>query len=164
MSKQFQMTSSEYLRLYGRRKLVVKTKGSLVGRPNLSEPPIRDSVGVKDEVIKITLVGLFPSLNKMLRMHWAIRKKQKEVTMKRLSVLKIPKFTTKVSISLVFHHSVFGDEDGLSGRAKGVLDCLVNMGVFIDDSPEYVTIEKPIQIKSRRKEQKLEINIKTINL
>lgn len=160
--KQLQITSSEYQRLYGRGKLVAKTKSSLIGRPSLSEPPIKDSVEVKDGVVKITLVGLFPSLNKMLRMHWAVRKKQKEVMMKRLSVLKIPKFKSKVSVSLVFHYSVFGDEDGLAGRYKNCGDRLVDLGVFIDDSPEYVTIEKPAQVKSRRKEQKLQITIKQL--
>lgn len=164
MSSQETLSSAEYQARYGANKLFVPTKvKSLKGRPSLKEPPVMDGISVYgDGSVIITLVGLFPSLNKMLRMHWAIRKKQKALLMERLSVLNIPKFSTKVSIRLTFYHSLLGDEDGLSGRGKSLLDCLVDKGVLLDDSPQYVTIEKPVQIKSRRKEQKLQITITAI--
>lgn len=165
MSKQLQITSAEFKRLYGSNKLVAKTKSPLLGRPNLSEPSIKDSVEVKDGVVKITLSGLFPGINGsngLKREHWAKYQNRKLALGWRLRIMDIPKFSGKAQINLTFYHSMLADEDSLTSRFKIIGDCLVDMGVFIDDSPEYVTIEKPVQVKSRRKEQKLQITIKQL--
>lgn len=168
MPKQLQITSAEYRRLYVKNKLVLSTKNKLLGRPNTKENPVKDMCIVTTNGLKevmrcsITLVGLFPGINGsngLKREHWTKYRDRKLALGWRLRIMDIPKFLEKVQIKLIFYHSILADEDSLTSRFKIIGDCLVDMGVLIDDSPKYVTIEKPIQIKSRRKEQKMIIEI-----
>lgn len=165
MVQQETITSAQYQAKYGKKPLFVpsKPKSNVMGRPKTSQAPGRDELIVGEGFIRIVLVGLFPGINGsngLKREHWASYKKRKENIILRLSVLRIPRFSKKVSISLEFHHSILADEDSLTSRFKIIGDCLVKLGILIDDSPKYVSIEKPQQMKSRRKEQKLIIGIK----
>jgi hypothetical protein len=164
------MSAAEYQARYG-RKATLKLNSVLAstcvkkGRSSLSEPPTIDSIEKSEGMVKITLAGLIPGLNGkngLIREPYWNRIKRKKNMMIRLMALNIPKFKSKVEISLKFYHSILADEDGLHARFKIIGDCFVDMGVLLGDSPAHLSMTKPVQEKSRRKDQKAIIQIKSI--
>lgn len=164
------ISAAEYQARYGRKATLKplnqeKSTSIKLGRSALYEPPTVDSIEKSDGMVKITLAGLIPGLNGkngLIREPWYNRIKRRKKMLVRLMALNIPKFTSKVEISLKFYHSILADEDGLHARFKIIGDCLVDMGILQDDSPQYVVMTKPKQEKSRRKDQKVQIIIKSI--
>ena len=154
--------------MYGKKTVPVLhsvVKGLKRGRSANSEAPTLDSIEKGEGWCQITLAGLIPSLNGtdgLIREPWWKRKKRLQAMTWRLQVLGIPQFTQKVKVDLTFYHSLLADEDSLAGRFKIIGDSLVALKVLMDDSPKYLSLSKPEQIKSRRKDQCMKIFIKKI--
>lgn len=166
------MSAAEYQAQYGRKaipKLIQNTKSTCSvkkGRSSLSEPLVSDSIETGEGYVKITLAGLIPGLNGkngLMSEHWSKRIKRKKAMMIRLNILKPPKFKGIVEISFKTHVSKLSDtEDNLPAKRKVLYDCLVTLGIIEGDSPFILKSTPPEQVKSRRKDQRVEITIKSI--
>jgi hypothetical protein len=106
--------------------------------------------------VVITVDGhLPPSLNRLMRMHWAKRVRLRNdfyMLMKALTrkedarALKAWKeLNLKVKIQMEVGTPKLYDEDNLNALAKWPLDYLVSSGLVRNDSPEWVQFEKPMQ-------------------
>lgn len=172
MTKQFQMTSSQYLRLYGRGKIVVQTKvKSLRGRPSTKENPVMDSIqsAIGNDGkpwCKITLVGTLPGLNGsegLIREHFMARKKRKNSLKTRLFLICTRiKFTGQVEVILKGYSSILSDWENFSAKFKLLGDVLVDLGIIEGDSPKTIIKFIPEQEKCQRKNARMEITIKQI--
>lgn len=98
------------------------------------------------------IIGPFPakieSLNKKLGRHWRTRYREN----KQFALLITPwvnccdnknKLTQAIKKKAVFYSSRkrFLDEDNLIGGFKGILDILVRLKIFVDDSPKWLVAE-----------------------
>ncbi|QDP67305.1 MAG: hypothetical protein Unbinned4614contig1000_22 [Prokaryotic dsDNA virus sp.] len=97
---------------------------------------------------QIILDYKFESLNKIMRMHWAVRKKRQEEIMAALeyaAMSKPPKFYGKVRLTIIRQWGKRGrafDPDNLVASCKMLIDCLkepkgrsnYGLGIIKDDS------------------------------
>jgi len=164
------ISAAEYQARYGRKatlKLNQEKSASIKkGRSALSEPPTIDSIESDGKMVKITLAGLIPGLNGkngLMSEHWSMRLKRKKAMMMRLKVLNPPKFKGIVEISFKTYVSILSDtEDNLPAKRKVLYDCFVTLGIIEGDSPFILKSTPPQQIKSRRKDQRVEVIIKSV--
>lgn len=95
-----------------------------------------------------------PSQNELDSMHWAARGRLKDEWMWMAKANKvarsIPKATGKRRLTIERHGLGTLDMANLIGGAKQIIDALVDMGIFIDDRPSCLDLEKPVQIKLKR--------------
>ena len=96
----------------------------------------------------ITLEYQFESLNKMMRMHWAVRKKRQEelwAAVEYAAPRPMPKFSGKSRLSITRQWGKRGrafDPDNLVASCKMLIDCLkepkgrstYGLGIIKDDS------------------------------
>jgi Holliday junction resolvase RusA-like endonuclease len=117
-------------------------------------------------MIALTIPGQLPSLNKMLRTHWAKRAKLKkdmrwilmcaygtpppDGNRKRLCHLVIT----------VYQKTRRFDEDNLHGACKPVIDCLKEMGFIYRDSPKWLDLD--IRQALDHKKPRIEIEIEEL--
>lgn len=92
--------------------------------------------------------------------HAAKAKKQKYAYMIRSQTRN--RHPGKVSICYIGYKSVLMDWDNFAASFKHIGDALVKTGVIKDDNPEIVRPFKIMQIKTPRKEQRVEIIIKDL--
>jgi hypothetical protein len=93
--------------------------------------------------------GVLVSPNKMLRMHWAVRRKLKREIIAELELRVMP-FLMKNEIPFKKCHIVverhisgrhkFMDPDNLVGSMKMLIDAMRDLGIIDDDTPEHVVI------------------------
>ena len=97
----------------------------------------------------IELEYQFESLNKIMRMHWAVRKKRQEevwAMVEYSAPTPVPKFEGKTRVSITRQWGKKGrafDPDNLIGATKMLIDCLkepkgrskYGLGIIKDDSP-----------------------------
>ena len=93
--------------------------------------------------------GVLVSPNKMLRMHWAVRRKLKREIIAELELRVMP-FLMKNEIPFQKCHIVverhisgrhkFMDPDNLVGSMKMLIDAMRERGIINDDTPEDVVI------------------------
>lgn len=93
--------------------------------------------------------GVLVSPNKMLRMHWAVRRKLKREIIAELELRVMP-FLMKNEIPFQKCHIVverhisgrhkFMDPDNLVGSMKMLIDAMRELGIINDDTPEDVVI------------------------
>ena len=93
--------------------------------------------------------GVLVSPNKMLRMHWAVRRKLKREIVAELELRVMP-FLLKNEIPFRKCHIVverhisgrhkFMDPDNLVGSMKMLIDAMRELGIINDDTPEHVVI------------------------
>lgn len=98
-------------------------------------------------MIEIEVPEVAPSLNRLMRMHWAtrraLRKKWEWVVWYeayRVQGAAAIRYDGRVSVRIVrrSHHVL--DEDNLHGAAKLILDALKSAKVIQDDSPAHITL------------------------
>jgi len=95
-----------------------------------------------------------PSPNELNRMHWAERRRLKEtfgwLLASALNKLpKIPKATGPRRLVIERHGRKAMDQDNLAGGAKGLIDCIREQKLVLDDNPNVCQMEFR-QIVSRK--------------
>ena len=117
--------------------------------------------------IKITIKSSSRSLNDLLRMHWAVRKKLKDdlawevfAELNKVDpgheVVRTPQ---KVFMKITSYRKSFLDKDNFFGGLKELIDVIKELRLIYDDSPEYLNLEAEQKIEKKRKEQRTEIFI-----
>lgn len=96
-------------------------------------------------MIELDIDEVVPSVNRLMRMHWAQRRKlQKKwhwliwLEFYRRGAPKVPKGRLAVHITRYSFHVL--DDDNLHGAAKVVLDALKTVKILTDDSPAYIAL------------------------
>ena len=93
--------------------------------------------------------GVLVSPNKMLRMHWAVRRKMKreiaaeleEKVMPLLLKSEIPFQKCHITITRhILGRHKFMDPDNLVGSMKMLIDAMRDLDIIDDDTPEHVVI------------------------
>lgn len=97
-------------------------------------------------MITLTIPFAFPSNNRMLRMHWAMRRKLKGdwQWLVKAEALRLPapiRVLPRAKLIIERFGPKMLDYDNLVGGAKGIVDSLVSEGFFVDDSPAHLTSE-----------------------
>lgn len=99
-------------------------------------------------ILAIKLDCLPPSLNRLLRMHWAFRENVKKLLEKEIYYSSLPRlveFTmtrrAKRRVRIIINHKRMDDPDNLSGRAKLILDVLKYMHLIWDDSSGWIDLK-----------------------
>ena len=93
--------------------------------------------------IALTIPGRLPSLNEMLRMHWAQRIRIKDNMAWVLATSGQPHPSSlhcRVKLT-VYHPTRRFDEDNLHGACKPILDAMREAGYIYRDSPKWLELE-----------------------
>jgi len=112
------------------------------------------------------------TLNRLLRMHWTIRRKESEVwgaelhawicdrthCQEKKMLLAKTELMQKMRVEIEVHHSRLFDEDNLWGATKAIRDAMQREKMIYKDDPEFLT-GAVTQVKSARREQKTLIRI-----
>jgi len=111
--------------------------------------------------IRLTIPGRLPSLNEMLRMHWAKRKRIQEDMAWHLATSGHQHPTNGLrchAMITVYQKTRRFDEDNLHGACKSVIDALRSTGYIYRDSPEWLDLD--IRQELDHKNPRVEIEIK----
>ena len=97
--------------------------------------------------ILIQVPEVAPSLNRLIRMHWAARRRLLKkwewsvyVEVYRVAGPLAMRFQGKFRVHIMRRSRHMLDQDNLAGSAKLVLDSLVAVRVIPDDSPEHIEL------------------------
>lgn len=111
-----------------------------------------------------------PSLNKVLRMHWATKGKLREewayvfltVPSSALRGLRdAAKAQKRVRMTITLHNARQYDRDNAFGACKVIVDAAKAAGLLWDDRPAYLDLEV-LQQKSTRKAKKTVIHMEVL--
>ena len=93
---------------------------------------------------EISLPRTAPSLNRLLRLHWADRRKLKDdwqwLLLAERAKGNFPKHQTKLKITITRFSPKLLDTDNLYGSCKIVLDAMKAVGILVDDSPSHIDL------------------------
>ena len=99
----------------------------------------------------IRLDDASPSQNLLDRCHWAERRQIKQEWMWRLQANKtartMPKASCPRSLRVERHGRGVLDTANLCGGLKGIIDNMVELGLFLDDNPKNLVFQLPTQHK-----------------
>lgn len=96
--------------------------------------------------LEIQVPEVAPSLNRLMRMHWAARRKllKKWEVILWAELYRIGahdfRYKGKVTVQIMRRSHHMMDADNLHGAAKLILDSLKTAGVIEDDSPEHINL------------------------
>lgn len=97
------------------------------------------------EICRFSIPVILPSLNALLRMHWAKRRRVKQEIGGLLAFTVPPgcklSEPVKRSVLIVRRGGKTLDADNLAGGHKPLVDCLVELDLLWDDSPAYAALE-----------------------
>ena len=101
---------------------------------------------LKTHAWRIRIDVATPSLNEIHRMHWAERSRLKAsfgwMLASALNKLpKIPNATGPRHLVIERHGKRALDLDNLAGGAKGLIDCIKEFRLILDDAPRVCTLE-----------------------
>ena len=94
-------------------------------------------------------------INRLLRMHWAVRKKEYKKFLENLQIenpeIQDYRFTEPVSVEYTRKSIRYMDWDNAAGSFKLIGDILVELGVIPDDNPNYIPefLVKQEKVKKR---------------
>jgi hypothetical protein len=93
-------------------------------------------------VIEIEIPEVAPSLNKLIRLHWAARRKLQQrwswlILSKRPSIVTAPK---KAKVVINRQSPKFLDTDNLYGASKMIVDALKHAALISGDDPSRLTL------------------------
>jgi len=106
--------------------------------------------------MKFTIRKKIESNNKLLRMHWAVRTREKEDWMNEVMVAmpvgsRGQHREEKKDVEIVSHRSRRLDKDNLYGGAKQLIDALTYFGLIKDDSPKYCNLTVSQELSNNEK-------------
>ena len=98
------------------------------------------------------------TLNKFLRMHWAVKKKYNDNWMTLgIAICGRPTFEPgKAEMIITMYRSRLQDKDNRYGSVKSLVDTFTKLGRIRDDDKENLTL-KVKEEKSKRKDQRTEV-------
>ena len=98
------------------------------------------------------------TLNKFLRMHWAVKKKYNDNWyIRSLGECGRPSFNPgKAEMTITMFRSRLQDKDNRYGSVKSLVDTFTKLGWIKDDNTENLTL-KVKEEKSKRKDQRTEV-------
>lgn len=110
----------------------------------------------------ITFPFVYPSLNRLLKMHpleyHRIRKSYEKGFVVGINLAKPPKFKGPVKIRVILYFTKPRRRDLGNYEPKWLIDCLVKAGIIIDDSKKYLPERPSVAIvDDAHKEQTLVI-------
>ena len=84
-----------------------------------------------------------PSLNKQLRMHWAVKKRLYEYwrSLVRSQIMPCPNTDTKMHAVITMYHSRAYDKDNAYGAVKPLIDALRHWQVIVNDTDEWLYLD-----------------------
>lgn len=106
--------------------------------------------------VSFTITGtLPPSINKLMRMHWAVRRREADEFCWKMKAAILKEdircliawrdLDRKLKIKIEVSTPNLYDEDNLNSLGKIALDQMTAMRWIKNDSPQYVEFEKPAQ-------------------
>ena len=98
------------------------------------------------------------TLNKFLRMHWAVKKKYNDNWMTLgIAICGRPSFKPgKAEMTITMHRSRLQDKDNRYGSVKSLVDTFTKLGWIIDDNTGDLALTVKEE-KSKRKDQRTEV-------
>jgi len=144
------------------RKAQKKVKTPQIEEKAVQHEILRDSIIKGEGWCKITISGVMPGLNSLLREHFMVRKRRKEDLVSRLTALSPPSIAGTVSVEFAGYCSKLSDWENFCCKFKILGDALVDMKVIEGDSPDTIIKFTPTQFKCKRKEQRAEVLIQKI--
>lgn len=97
--------------------------------------------------MKLTIQDVPPSLNKVLRMHWAAKRKLKKQWDAHVwenaflgKSLELVRPGTKMRCAIVLHHARLYDKDNAYGACKVLVDSLKGFRLIFEDSAEWLEL------------------------
>jgi Holliday junction resolvase RusA-like endonuclease len=97
--------------------------------------------------IEIVVPEVAPSLNRLMRLHWAARRRLLKkwewimyVETYRVRGPTAVKFEGKLSVRITRRSRKTLDHDNLYGSAKLILDAMTSVGLLLDDDPAHIEL------------------------
>ncbi len=92
------------------------------------------------------------TLNQYTRFHWAKQralpgKYANHIVAYNPGKLSMAPRNKKATVSFTLYRKRLMDEDAATGSLKPIIDALVRLGFLFDDSPLWMTLNKPVQLK-----------------
>ena len=119
-------------------------------------------------MINLTIQTLPPSLNRLERMHWAVKKKLRKTFAQELhhawweSGDPVKDGPRKMRLTTTIYWKTRRlDEDNAMGSLKIIIDAMRDVGLVYRDSPKWLEVKKPIQ-KLDHKSPRVEIEIEEL--
>jgi hypothetical protein len=109
----------------------------------------------------ITVPDVPPSLNKVLRMHWAVKGALVVAWAEWIRAcygMPVPLAQGKMRVLITLHNSRQYDKDNAYGACKAIFDALKRLGAIVDDRDEWMD-GAVRQEKSTRKDKHTVIEI-----
>jgi len=123
----------------------------------------RPAGNAKEKGVAFTIPGPLPSLNKLMRMHWAKRRRLKVDYKRELwmqggihDIFNVLKRKQAISI-IVYQPFRRFDEDNLVGATKPLVDALRETGFIYRDSPRW--LKRKVRQEIDRKNPRVEITV-----
>lgn len=96
-------------------------------------------------MIELAVSKKIESLNKWQRLHWTMRRKEKQKWIHELWAANNGKHgdgkQVKRKVVIYSYRTKLLDHDNLVGGAKPLIDALVHLKLIYDDSPEWVEVD-----------------------
>ena len=112
--------------------------------------------------MRIEIKAVPPSLNKVLRMHWAKRYKLRDswllYILTQIAGKPHLRPLVRMEATITLHHSRLYDKDNAYGASKVVVDALKYYRLIMDDTPQYLSLTVK-QEKAKRKDGKTVIEL-----
>jgi hypothetical protein len=120
--------------------------------------------------VRIEWSDVPPSLNRVLRMHWAVKRKEADKWFAVLHCMPIAerqrlvdasKAGKRVRMTITLHNARQFDKDNSYGAVKVIVDAAKQLGYMRDDSPAYLDLDVQ-QVKSTRNSKKTIIELEIL--
>jgi hypothetical protein len=117
--------------------------------------------------MKLDIPEVPPSLNKVLRMHWAKRSKLATDWAWKARIAfhgqhEVP-IVVKQNVKVTLHHPRLYDKDNAYGACKVLVDCLRGLGIIVDDTSRWLDLDVQ-QEKCKHRDRHTTIEIEPCDL
>lgn len=95
------------------------------------------------EILQMNIPDVPPSLNELLRMHWAKKIRLQAKWEGEIWVAMPKRFDAaeKMRVRITLYHSRFYDKDNAYGAVKPIVDSLRKLDLIRDDTAEHLELE-----------------------
>lgn len=112
--------------------------------------------------MRVTISTAVPSLNVLLRMHWAKRRRlcddaQREIMAQHGLPLPARRRVAR-AVRIMSYRRRLLDKDNLIGGTKPIVDALKSCGFIWDDSPEWIELYVDQDVDTKRPRTEIEVS------